>query len=62
MSTTTNVEKLVAAKLVEEKDIGPKERAAIDNLSHHEVDAIISAAHKMKKLVDAGEQVARIWV
>jgi hypothetical protein len=59
---STHVEKLIAANLIEEKDIGEKERAAIESLSHHEIDAIISAAHKLKKLVDAGEQVARIWV
>ena len=49
MSTTTNVDKLVAAKLIHVKDLSKEDIDIIEAMNHQEIDAIISAGHTFQQ-------------
>jgi hypothetical protein len=58
--STSHVDKLIAAKLIELADLTQKEIDLINSMTHHEIDAIISAGHKFQQHVAAGGKSARI--
>lgn len=60
MKKTSNLDKLVAANMVELADLSDKDKELIDSLSHPEIDAIISAGTKVLEHTKPGEKLFRV--
>jgi hypothetical protein len=60
LMTTSNIDKLVAAKLIELSEIGQKEIDLINALGQQEIDTIVSAGAKFKDHAAAGANLVRV--
>jgi hypothetical protein len=57
---TTNVEKLVNAKLVELADLSPQDQQLINSLGDDEIDAIVGAGTKVVQHANDGNNLFKV--